>query len=498
MLDGGDDRPRRTPQASGGAIGVIGAGVMGAGIAAQVANAGVPVVLLDIVPRPGDRSAMARRVERLLKTDPAPFMHKAAARLVTPGNIEDDLALLADATGSSRRSSSGSDVKRELYAKLQAVRKPGSIVSSNTSTIPLPTLIEGMQRGLRRRLPHHPFLQPAALHAPAGGGAPAPATRAEAVAAISRLRRLRARQGASSPARTRPGFIANRIGGDLDAGAINRGLRPRPDGGGGGCGRSGRPIGVPKTGVFGLLDLVGIDLMPHVARQHEAPRCREDDAYVLGLRDNAADHPHDRRGPHRPQGQGRLLPREKRPGGGSLKRRSTSTTGDYRAEREAAAREPAPLRDLRALVEHPDRGGRYAWRVLLDTLGYAAALVPEIADDVADVDAAMRLGYNWKYGPFELIDRLGAGLAGAGAGGGWPPGAAAAGAGGRAAASIACRTATLEYFGTDGGYPRGAAAGGRAAAGRREAPVEAAGARTAAPRSGISATASPASNSTAR
>ena len=122
-------------------VAVIGAGVMGAGIAAQVANSGTPVVLLDIVPpnlpEGGDRSAIAKgAIEKMLKTEPAAFMSKAAARLVTPGNVEDDLALLADCDWIVEAVIERLDVKQALYAKIDAVRKPGSRPHSSRIAAP--------------------------------------------------------------------------------------------------------------------------------------------------------------------------------------------------------------------------------------------------------------------------------------------------------------------------------------------------------------------------
>src|SRR5689334_14414901 len=116
---------------------VIGAGVMGSGIAAQVANAGVPVLLLDVVkPGAADRNAIAAgAIERLLKTDPAPLMHKDNARLITPGNIEDDLDRLADVDWIVEAVLEDLAVKQALYRRLEGKRRAGSILSSNTSTI---------------------------------------------------------------------------------------------------------------------------------------------------------------------------------------------------------------------------------------------------------------------------------------------------------------------------------------------------------------------------
>jgi len=127
-------------------VAVIGAGVMGAGIAAHVANAGVPVVLLDIVPKgAADRDVIAKvAVEKMLKSEPAAFMSKAAAKLVTAGNIEDHLGLIADCDWIVEAVIERLDIKLALYSRIEAVRKDGSVVSSNTSTIPLSKLTEGL------------------------------------------------------------------------------------------------------------------------------------------------------------------------------------------------------------------------------------------------------------------------------------------------------------------------------------------------------------------
>ena len=401
-INGAPGRGAPPPRGDEGTIrkvGVIGAGVMGAGIAAHCANAGVPVVLLDIVP-----GGAARAVETMLRADPAPFMQRSAARLVTPGNLETDLGLLADCDWICEAIVERLDAKRELYAKLDAVRKPGSIVSSNTSTIPLATLVEGAAREFAESFLITHFFNPPRymrlLEVVQG-----PATRADAVAAISGFADHQLGKTVI-PCKDRPGFIANRIGGLWMQSAINHafdmGLSVEEA-----DAAMGRPIGVPKTGVFGLLDLVGIDLMPHVAASMKAT-LPADDAYVLGLR----EHPlimrlikEGRTG--RKGGKGGFYTRTRDEAGNSIRRAIDLATGEDRPEARVTL-ESLELRDLRKVAEHPDRGGRYVRAVLLETLSYAASLVPEIADDVASVDAAMRLGYNWRWGPFELIDRLGA------------------------------------------------------------------------------------------
>ncbi len=133
-------------------VGVIGAGTMGAGIAAQVANAGVPVVLLDIVP-PGanNRNALAEgAVAKMRKAEPAAFMHDGAAKLIDTGNLEDDLAKLSDCDWIIEAVLERTDIKQALYRKLEGVRRPGSAISSNTSTIGLKVLTEGMSEAFRR------------------------------------------------------------------------------------------------------------------------------------------------------------------------------------------------------------------------------------------------------------------------------------------------------------------------------------------------------------
>ncbi len=258
-------------------VGVIGAGVMGAGIAAHVANAGVPVVLLDIVP-----GAAAKAVETMLRADPAPFMTRAAARRVQPGDLDADLAALAACDWIVEAIVERPDAKRALYERLAAVRKPGSIVSSNTSTIPLRDLTEGPGEAFAADFLITHFFNPPRymrlLELVAG-----PRTRPEAVAAIRDFAD-RALGKTVVDCNDTPGFIANRIGTLWLQSAVNHAVDL-------GLGIEeadavvGRPMGIPKTGVFGLLDLVGLDLMPHVSKSMLAT-LPPGDAYRALYRDN--------------------------------------------------------------------------------------------------------------------------------------------------------------------------------------------------------------------
>lgn len=387
-------------------VAVIGAGVMGAGIAAHIANAGVPVLLLDIVPAGAEnRNVVAEgAVAKLLKADPAPFMHKRAAKLVETGNIEDDLAKVADCDWIVEAVIERLDIKQDLYRKLEAVRRPGSAVSTNTSTIPLTKLTEGMPESFRRDFLVTHFFNPPRymrlLEIVAGADSD-PAT----VAAVERFGDHRLGKTIVRCKDT-PGFIANRIGTYWIQSAINHavdlGLTVEEADAIG-----GKPMGIPKTGIFGLVDLVGLDLMPHIAKSMLAT-LPEADAYRAAHREHAVATKLIADGYTGRKGKGGFY-RINKANGGKVKEAVDLNTGEFRVSRKADLESLSVSRKLPALVAHPDRGGRFARAVLLDVLSYAASLVPEIADDVAAVDEAMKLGYAWSYGPFELIDRLGPG-----------------------------------------------------------------------------------------
>ncbi|MEP9350695.1 3-hydroxyacyl-CoA dehydrogenase NAD-binding domain-containing protein [Xanthobacter sp. KR7-225] len=388
-------------------VAVIGAGVMGAGIAAHVANAGVEVLLLDIVPEgAANRDVIAQTaVEKLLKADPAPFMSARAAKLVTTGNIEDNLADLADCDLIVEAIIERLDLKQALYAKIEKARRPGAAVSSNTSTIPLADLTAGLPDSFKRDFLITHFFNPPRymrlLEIVAG-----PETNPDTVAAVSRFADVKLGKTVVTCKDT-PGFIANRLGTywlQLAVGeAFAQGLRIEDA-----DAVMGRPFGFPKTGVFGLIDLVGLDLMPHV--QGSLKRALPlSDPFHATLRESPLIEKMIATGYTGRKGKGGFY-RLNREGGGKLKEAIDLATGDYRPQEKAvvAELEDGGGRDLFALLSSDGEGGRYARAVMVRTLAYAARLVPEAADDIVAVDAAMRLGYNWKWGPFELIDTIGA------------------------------------------------------------------------------------------
>ncbi|PIE00474.1 MAG: 3-hydroxyacyl-CoA dehydrogenase [Thiothrix nivea] len=388
-------------------VAVIGAGVMGAGIAAHIANAGIPVVLLDIVPEGAkNRSVIAESaVAKMLKADPAPLMHKRNAKRITTGNLEDDLELLSDCDWIIEAVIENLQIKQELYRKLETVRKPGSMLSSNTSTIPMQDLMAGQNDDFARHFIITHFFNPP-RYMRLLEIAFSTQTDTAALQAVRDFCDVRLGKGVVVCKDT-PGFIANRIGifwiqtAVLEAFAMGLTVEEVDA-------VIGRPMGVPKTGIFALSDLIGLDLLPYLmeSMQRTLP---ENDALLQRTEIPALITRMIADGYTGRKGKGGFY-RLNREGGKKIKESINLQTGEYAPSVKARLDSVKAARNggLRALVSHEDKGGQYAWRVLSQVLSYAASLVPEIAEDVQAVDRAMKLGYNWKYGPFELMDQLGA------------------------------------------------------------------------------------------
>jgi 3-hydroxyacyl-CoA dehydrogenase len=386
-------------------VGVIGAGVMGASIAAHITNAGIPVVLLDIVPKEGgNRNAITEgAVQKLLKADPAPFMDSNNAKLITTGNIEDHLDWLKDADWVIEAVVENPQIKQALYQKLNSVCKPGCLISSNTSTLPLGLLAQGMADSFKRRFMITHFFNPPRymrlLELIAGAD-----TAPDLVHSISQFADIKLGKNWVI-AKDTPGFIGNRIGiywllyGLLDA--IEHGITVEQ------ADAVMQPFGIPKTGIFGLLDLVGLDLIPPILKGMKLA-LPPDDAFhqVNQLPELLANMIAD--GYTGRKGKGGFY-RLNKIDGKKVKESINLKSGEYAASAKPDLSElqEAQKAGLQALLSHPHPVAQYAWRVLSHSLCYAASLVPQIADDITGIDAAMRDGYNWKFGPFELIDQIG-------------------------------------------------------------------------------------------
>lgn len=391
---------------------VLGAGTMGAQIAAHLANAHIPTLLLDIVPRDDtdDRNKIARAgFEAAKKAKPAAFFTSKLASLVTVGNFEDDLAKLKDCDLIVEAVVENLEIKRSLYEKVEQHRRPGSVVASNTSGIPLKLLAEGRSEDFRAHfLGMHFFNPPRYMHLVEI--IRTEWTKPEVSCAMFGFLDERLGKGVVI-AKDRPNFIANRIG---TYGALVT-IRTMLD-----DGYSieevdkitGPASGRPKTATFRTFDLVGLDVFAHVVRNlHEnLPEDPEREMFVmpefvtkmierglLGNKTKAGFY-------QRKKGEG-----DKR----EIWTLDTATL-DYRAAQKVKlpslemAKNIEDTRErLKALVWSKDRVGAFLWKTISRTLCYAAERVPEIADTIVEVDRAMRWGFNWELGPFEIWDAIG-------------------------------------------------------------------------------------------
>lgn len=384
-------------------IAVIGSGVMGSAIAAHIANSGTPVTMLDVVPEGAkNRNIFAESaVERMLNEEKSPFSLRSNAQLITCGNLEDNLDLLKDTDWIIEAVVERLEVKQEIYHKLQTVRKPGSIVSSNTSTIPLAELVQGMSDDFRQdMLITHFFNPPRTMrlmelvtHAE---------THPKHITTIQEFADIRLGKTVVH-AKDTPGFIANRIGIFWLMMALETAMEMKitveeVDS------LLSAPIGIPKTGVFALIDLVGVDLIPLMA-ESMLMHLPADDHFHAIYKEPSLVRRMTNQGYTGRKGKGgfyRLVKEH-----GEVQTEVIDfITGQYRPIQKPVF-ESIHASTLKSLVTAPDKGGEYAWAVMSEVLSYAISLVPEIADSIDDVDTAMRMGFNWKYGPFALIDQLG-------------------------------------------------------------------------------------------
>lgn len=385
---------------------------MGAQIAAHLANAGVPTLLLDIVPRdqPDDRNKIARAgFEAAKKAKPAAFFTADLASLVTVGNFEDDLAKLKDCDLIIEAVIENLEIKRSLYEKVEQHRRPGSVIASNTSGIPLKQLAEGRSEDFRAHfLGMHFFNPPRYMHLVEL--IRTEWTKPEVSCAMFGFLDERLGKGVVV-AKDRPNFIANRIG---TYGALVT-MRTMLD-----DGYSieevdkitGPAAGRPKTATFRTFDLVGLDVFAHVVRNlHEnLPDDPEREMFVMpdfvtkmierGLLGNKT--------------KAGFYQRKK---GETDKREIWAIdvqTLDYKPAQkvklpslEMAKNIEDTHERLKALTWSKDRVGAFLWKTLARTLCYTAERIPEIADTVVEVDRAMRWGFNWELGPFEVWDAIG-------------------------------------------------------------------------------------------
>jgi 3-hydroxyacyl-CoA dehydrogenase len=413
-------------------VAVLGAGTMGSRIAAHLANAGVRTYLLDIVPPDVDSAAAAvsgrnriaeAGLDAARKSRPAAFMEPGLARLVTTGNFEDHLSLLVECDWIIEAVVEDMDLKRALLRKVEAVRRPGTIVTTNTSGLPVHSIAEGFTEDFRRHWFGAHFFNPP-RYMRLLEIIPTPESDAAAIEAVAHFAGVRLGKGIVY-AKDTPDFVANRIGTfsvlniirlmqefDLSIEEVDA--------------LTGTAIGFPKSATFRTIDMVGLDVLDRVVKNAKrlAPALAGAGGGATELLDERGDL-------ELPVFYGQMIERkllgDKTKAGFYKKERGAEgetrlaldwKTLEYRpAQRpKFASLEMAKSVDslgerVRMLTgfggEKLDKAGEFLWRALSETFTYSANRIPEISDNVVEIDRAMRLGYNWEMGPFELWDAIG-------------------------------------------------------------------------------------------
>jgi len=380
-------------------LGVVGAGTMGSGIAALAASAGIPVVLLDIAAKEGDRSFPAKAgLERAKTARPAAFMDVARASLITLGNLDDDLQLLADCDLILEAIIEQPAPKQALYARLEPLRKPNAIIASNTSGIPMKVLVEGRSDGFKQHfLGMHFFNPPRYLHLLEI--IPTPDTSSDTIDATRQFSEVVLGKGIVI-AKDVPGFVANRLGvyGMVAAmkGMMETGLTiDEVDA------LTGPLLGRAKSATFRTADITGLDVLLHVSKGLSASTGED-----FSMPDWVA----------RLAESGRLGDKT---GGGFYKKVGKDITTldwhtlEYGPQKKVddpalAALMKEPLEKRLTMAEKlPGKYGEFVRNYLLRMSHYVLETTPKIAYDLVSVDRAIEWGYAWDAGPFQQMGALG-------------------------------------------------------------------------------------------
>ncbi len=412
-------------------VAVLGAGTMGAAVAAHAANAGLQVLLLDVVPRqltpaedkkglkldsPAVRNRVVREgLERGARLKPASFMSRGARQLVSIGNFDDDLERLAEVDWIVEAVVERLDVKRRLLARVDAVRSAGTIVTTNTSGLPIASIAEDLSDDFRQHFFGTHFFNPPRymklLEIIRGEEADPLAVSAFAEFATGRLGK------GVVFCKDTPNFIGNRVlsvhGSWVIDYALEHGYRVEEV-----DAVTGPLIGRPKTATFRLQDLVGIDVAAYVGKNLHS--LIPDDTYREVLASPRLERVIEgliERGHLGNKSRAGFYRKTRDAGGKPVFEVLNTETFEYQPRQEVAfpalaevARIPRLGERLRALFDQrwaEDRGARLAWAATSQLLGYAAAVAEEIAYDLTTIDDAMRWGFGYQLGPFELWDRLG-------------------------------------------------------------------------------------------
>lgn len=402
-------------------VAILGAGTMGARIAAHFANAGVPSYLLDIVAtgNANRNSVAAAGLEAAKKSKPAAFMDSSLARLVTIGNFEDDLSRLADVDWIIEAVVENLEIKRALLKKVKAIRKPGTIVTTNTSGLPINKIAEGFSDDFRRCWFGTHFFNPP-RYMRLLEIIRTPETDPACIAAVTQFADMHLGKGVVF-AKDTPNFIANRIG-TFSVMNVMRLMREMDLSIEEVDALTGTILGWPKSATFRTIDLVGLDILANVAGN------------MQNIRDERSDF-------KLPEFFQQMLQRkwlgDKTKGGFYKKQKSGEGKEDARLALDWKTLEYRPRQKpkfpslemaknleetgarLRMLLGtsagggsasgagKADKAAEFLWAVVSDLWTYCANRIPEISDSIVEIDRAMRLGFNWEMGPFELWDAAG-------------------------------------------------------------------------------------------
>ncbi|NIM20172.1 MAG: 3-hydroxyacyl-CoA dehydrogenase [Candidatus Latescibacteria bacterium] len=399
---------------------VIGSGVMGSALAAHLANAGIPTVLLDIVPPDGSgiegdpttddyRSAFAKQgIQRVLKARPAAFFVGQKARLITPGNLEDHLNLLEDVDWVLEAIIERMDIKKSLFGRIAPYLKPNAMLTSNTSGLSINEMAAELPEDLRPRFLGTHFFNPP-RYMKLLEIIPHASTDPDVLEFMTAFGANLMGKGIVR-AKDTPNFIANRIG----VFSMMAAIRAMLDGGytiEEVDALTGPAIGRPKSASFRTADIVGLDTFVHVAKN----------VYDRAVDDECRDYFKPPELLERMVKENLLGEKSKAGFYKKVKKNEKSEilTLDYDAFDYRDRKKPnLPVLELtrsiddvgeriRSILKGKDRAAEYVWRILSESMVYAANRLGEIADDVVNIDNAMKWGFNWELGPFELWDAIG-------------------------------------------------------------------------------------------
>ncbi len=374
---------------------VIGSGTMGSGIAAHLCNANVPVTLLDLKTEISEKAR-----ERIHKSRPPLLIDKSKINNIKVGNIDDNFDVVKDADWVVEAVVERIDIKHQIYEKIFKVRKEGAIVSSNTSSIPIQVLSEHLTDKEKKDFCITHFFNPVRYM----GLLEIVKNENNDLNKINELKEfceIELGKGAIVCNDT-PGFLGNRVGVYAMQIAMTEAFKMKlsveeADA------IFGRPMGIPKTGVFGLYDLIGIDLMGDVLKSFikELPETDKFHgvAKEIPLVKKLIDTGYTGR-----KGKGGFY-RINKTGTNKVMEAINLATGDYSPTKKIDMK--SDKLDLKALIDREDKYGEYAWSVISKIIKYASSLVPGITKEFNDIDEAMRLGFNWAKGPFEMLEEIG-------------------------------------------------------------------------------------------